>query len=87
MTQAPIAGDVAQPRNVLACLTAELALDDIILIKQRRETGDFVFAKFAGSHVRIDPRFVALLPSRLRTNAVQVRQRDGRRTIRGDIDT
>ncbi len=76
-----------KPRNVLGHLPAKLTFDDVILVQQRGEPRDFVFAQFARVRLRIDARLVAQLAGRLRADAVQVRQRDDRRTVVRNINT
>src|SRR4051812_40338504 len=70
VTHAAIAGDVAQPRNVLLHLAAELTFDRVILIQERGDAGDFVFTKLAGMGLRIDSSFVAELSRGPWTDAV-----------------
>ena len=48
MTNAAVAGDVAQARNVLRHLPAKLAFDRVVLVEQCGDARDFVFAKLAG---------------------------------------
>ena len=68
-------------------LPAKLAFDDVVLVQQRGDPRHFVFAQLAGVGLRIDARLVAQLAGRLRTDAVQVRQRNDRRTIVRNINT
>ena len=76
-----------QPRDVLGHLPPQLALDDVVLVQQRRQPGQLVLAQLAGLSLRIDARLVAQLAGDLRAHAVQVRSA---RTIVGrsrDVDT
>ena len=76
-----------QPRDVLLHLPAQLAFDRVVLVEQRGHAGDFVFAQLAGVRLRVDARLVAQLAGRRRPDAVQVRQRDDRRPVVGNVDT
>src|SRR2546423_369131 len=59
MTNAAVAGYVAQARNVLRHLPAKLAFDGVILVQERGDSRDFVFAELASVGLRVDARFVA----------------------------
>src|SRR5687767_57517 len=61
MTHTAVTGDVAQSRDVLAHLAAKLALDRIVLVQERGQPGDFVFAEVASADRRVDARLVAQL--------------------------
>ena len=64
----------------------KLTFDRVVLVQQRGQPRHFVFAQLAGLRVRIDARLVAQLAGDLRPDAVQVRQRDHRRTIGRNVD-
>ena len=83
MTNAAIAADISQPRDVLRHLATQLPLDNVILVQQGRDPRDFVFAQLAGTDMRIDARLVAQLSRDLRANPVQVLQRNDRGPILG----
>jgi hypothetical protein len=87
MPQTAIAADIAQPRDVLAKLSPQLALDDVVLVEQGRQSGQFILAQVAGPDGPVDACLVAQVATRLRSNAVQVRKRDGRRPVVRDVDT
>ena len=69
--------------RAMFCVTCrrKLAFDGVVLVQQRGEPRDFVFAQLAGLGLRIDAGLVAQLAGDLRADAVQVRQRDDRRLI------
>src|SRR3954467_14547239 len=73
VADASVAGDVAQTRNVLRYLAAELAFDGVVLVQERGDAGYFVFAELAGVRLRVDTGFVAQLAGGLGADAVQVR--------------
>ena len=84
MTQSPIAGDVAKPGNILAHLTPQLTFDDIIFIQQAA-------SRATSSSPRSRARTCGSMPALwhnsradLRTDPVEVGQRDHRRTIRSE---
>jgi len=87
MTHTTVAANVTKPRNVLGNLPTQLTFDDVIFIQQRREAGQLVFLQFAGTHLGIDPGGMTQLTRRTWPDAVQVRQRDHRRTIVRNVDT
>jgi hypothetical protein len=43
MTQPTVTGDILKTRNALGHLTPQLPLDDVILVKERREASQLVF--------------------------------------------
>jgi hypothetical protein len=87
MTQAPVTGNVAKTRNILRQLPTQLALNNVVLIQQSRQTGHFILTQVTRSQGGINTRLVAKFPRRLGTNPVQVRQGHNHRAIRRDIDT
>jgi hypothetical protein len=87
MTDASVAGDISQARNVLRNLTAKLAFDSVILVQKCGDSCHFVFAKFASMRLRLDARFVAQLASSLWADAIQVRQRNDRWAVVWNINT
>ena len=64
----------------------KLTFDRVVLVEQRGEPRDFVFAQLAGSRLRVDARLVAQLAGGLRTHAVQVGQRNDRLAIARNVD-
>src|SRR5208282_2528290 len=85
--KAPIAADIAEPRDVLLNLATELALDHVLVVQQRGQLGQVVLCQVAGSLVGIDPGPNAKLFGEEGTNAVNVAQRNYRALVVGNIDT
>src|SRR4051794_25596831 len=56
VAQPPVAADIAEPRDVLLDLAAQLAFHHVLVIEQAGELGEIVFAQVAGAFVGADSR-------------------------------
>jgi hypothetical protein len=87
VSNAPIAVDVFQPGDILAYLTAKLTFDRVVLVQQGGHAGQLILAEVARPAQRVNPRLVAKLPRDLRTDPIEVGQRDPSRFIVWYVDT
>src|SRR5262249_55349591 len=72
MPQPAVAADVAEARDVLLDLPAELPLHRVLVIQERSQLGQVVFGEVAGPLVGIDPRPLAQLFGQVRPDPVDV---------------
>src|SRR5262249_14005827 len=86
MTNAAVAANVLQARDVLRQLPPQLSFDGVVLVQQRRHPRNLVLMQFASFRLRIDARFVAQLARDARSDAIQILQRDERRLIGRNVD-
>src|SRR5205823_5929761 len=87
VADAPVAADVAQPRDVLLDLPAQLALDRVLTVQDRRQPGQVVVGQLAGRPLRVDAGLAAQPQRGRRADPVQVTQRNVRRLVRRDVNT
>ena len=76
---------VAQPRDVLLNLAAELALDDVVRLDQPGDAADLVLGELAGSHARVDPGLLQDAERQGRPDAVNVAQRNVDALVAGNV--
>ena len=87
MTNAAVAANILETGDVLRYLTAQLTLDDVILVHEGRQTGEFILVKVAGDAFGIDAGLVAQLSRNSRTDSIQILQGVDRLLFGGDVDT
>jgi hypothetical protein len=74
MALAAVAADVAQARDVLLHLAAQLPLDHVLIVDQVRDPADLVLTELAGPDRGIDLELPANLAGAVRADAVDARQ-------------
>ena len=67
-------------------LTAQLPLDDVVLVHEGRQASQLILVKILRDSLRIDAGLVAQLASHLRTDAVEVLERIKRLLLRRNVD-
>src|SRR5215831_19348751 len=85
--QAAIAVDVDQPLDVHRHFTAEIALDDHLLLDDVTQPGDLFVRELIHARIRVDARARDNVPGRRRPDAIDVRKRDFHSLLARDIHT
>jgi hypothetical protein len=62
MSQAPVTADITQSDDVLVSLSTQLPFDDVVLVEEVCQSGQFGLAKIACPNMRINARLVAQVP-------------------------
>ncbi len=87
MTLAAVAANVLEALNILLHLTAKRALQNVILIEQLADVGQFLVVKRAGFAVAINAGLYKNVLGKLRANAVDVLKSEKNLLALGNVDT
>ena len=87
MTLAAIAANVLEALNILLHLAAKRALQNVILIEQLTDVGQFLIVQCAGFAVAINAGLDKNVLGKLRANAVDVLKSEKNLLALGNVDT
>lgn len=86
MPKPSITSDVLQAGNTLGHLPPQLPLNDVVLVEQRRHSGQLIFMKIASLCFGAYPRLQAELSCDSRADPIEVLKRVDGFFIRGNIN-